>query len=454
MLDQLLTKMNDDGIPVLAQETFRHYYTKLLHNETMFYDESMIRPLENALKYEEIARVEKSRSPHLDRVVVIKLNGGLGTGMGLEKAKSLLPAKNGLTFLDIIARNIQALRKRQHAAVPLLLMNSFSTEQDSMKAMDAYPDLAQQSLPLSFLQNRIPKIDSNTMGPVNWQENPSLEWCPPGHGDIYTALQTSGTLEQLLQQGFEYAFVSNADNLGAHLDTAILDFMAERNIDFLMEAATRTPADKKGGHIAVRNNGRLMLRESAQCREEDLPAFRDIEKYRYFNTNNLWVNLHALKRKLDTHEGILGLPLIINHKTVDPKDPESTKVLQLETAMGAALEVFDKPAVLHVPRTRFAPVKTTNDLLALWSDCYQLNDMMNVVPNPERTLSPILIHLDSNYFKIMDEFSARFYDGPPSLLHCESLYVKGDFKFGGQLTFKGRVSLNNPTDKQILFSHC
>merc|ERR1719155_323449 len=130
----------------------------------------------------------------------------------------------------------------------------------------------------------------------------------------------------------------------------------------MMEVASRTDADKKGGHLAKDNaTGGLLLRESAQCPEEDGAAFQDTSKYKYFNTNNLWVDLEKLKALFDANGGAIPLPVMLNDKTVAPRDKASTKVIQLETAMGAAISCFDGAIALRIPRSRFAPVKTTND---------------------------------------------------------------------------------------------
>merc|ERR1719355_108541 len=130
-----------------------------------------------------------------------------------------------------------------------------------------------------------------------------------------------------------------------------------------MEVAVRTDADKKGGHLAFDKETKgLTLREAAQCPDEDEKEFQNVGKYKFFNTNNLWVDLDALKTQFEKNSGCIPLPVMKNGKTVDPRDKESTKVLQLETAMGAAIECFDGASAIAVPRTRFAPVKTTNDL--------------------------------------------------------------------------------------------
>jgi UTP--glucose-1-phosphate uridylyltransferase len=361
--------------------------------------------------------------------------------MGLDKAKSLLIVKDNLSFLDIIAR--QALQ----IGVPLVLMNSFATRADSLAVLEKYADL-QRNTPLDFVQHKVPKVTEADLSPVSWPQASELEWCPPGHGDIYTALITSGILDKLQEAGYEYAFVSNSDNLGAVIDTSVLGYFVEHELPFMMEVADRTEADKKGGHLARRRDGQLILREAAQCSDEDMDKFQDIRQHKYFNTNNLWLNLAALKALMEANDNILGLPMIRNKKTVDPRDSSSTPVYQLETAMGSAIASFAGAGAIRVPRSRFAPVKTTDDLLAVRSDAYVLTEDVRVVQNPDRTLDQIVINLDPNYYKLIDEMELRFPYGPPSLVECERLIVKGDIKFGQHVVLKGKVRLTNETDQQ------
>ena len=380
----------------------------------------------------------------LDQTVIIKLNGGLGTSMGLEKAKSLLTVKDGYSFIDIIAH--QAIME----GVPLILMNSFSTEGDSLKALEKYPQLKRE-LPLSFVQHKVPKIAVEDFSPVLWEKNPELAWCPPGHGDIYTALVTRGTLEALLEAGVKYAFVSNADNLGATLDRLLLGYFAENDFPFMMEVADRTEMDKKGGHLAMRrSDGQFVLRELAQCPEENLEEFQDIERHKYFNTNNIWLNLEALQKALVEQEYRSELPMIRNQKTVDPRDESSAPVYQLETAMGSAIAVFDGAQAVRVPRNRFAPVKKTDDLFVVRSDAELLNDEFEVIPNPERTLKSPAVELDPAYYKFVTDLELRFPDGVPSLLGCEYLKIAGDFLFESGVVCRGFVELANNSDAQII----
>ena len=184
----------------------------------------------------------------LNQTVIIKLNGGLGTSMGLERAKSLLPVKEGLTFLDFIVKQILELQKRCSVQLRFLLMNSFSTSADTLEFLGRYPELGDPKS-LELMQNQVPKVDAKTLRPVAWPQNPQLEWCPPGHGDLYPSLLGSGNLDKLLGEGIKYAFVSNSDNLGATLDLELLQFFAESNKPFLMEVAERTLQIKKGATL-------------------------------------------------------------------------------------------------------------------------------------------------------------------------------------------------------------
>ena len=439
-------RMQAENLPQLFIDTFRHYYAQLVAGETGDIPESEIEPVTDLPDAERLpARLARLGEAHLAQTVFIKLNGGLGTSMGLQKAKSLLPVKDDLTFLDVIV--LHAL----HHGIPLVLMNSFNTRADSLAWLRRYPDLG-GDIPLDFVQHKAPKVRQDTLEPVSWPANPALEWAPPGHGDLYTALVTSGMLETLLAHGYEYAFVSNSDNLGAALDAAILGHFIENRLPFMMEVADRTPADRKGGHLARRkSDGQLILRESGQCPAADVDAFQDVSRHRYFNTNNLWFHLPTLKRVMDERQGILGLPMIRNRKTVDPRDPSSTPVYQIETAMGSAIAVFPGAQALRVPRTRFSPVKTTNELLSVRSDAFILTDDFRVILHPQRAGKTVVVALDPKYYKLIDQFDARFPYGPPSLLHCDKLVVRGDVVFGKNIALEGEVEIINEDPDPYLF---
>jgi UTP--glucose-1-phosphate uridylyltransferase len=433
-LAQAEEKMREAGVADEAIATFRHYYEQVEAGESGMLPDAELEPLEDLPDLEDLPEAEAP----LDQAVILKLNGGLGTSMGMTHAKSLVEVKDGLTFLDIIARQALELRRRGDARLPLILMNSFSTRDDTLAKLEEYPDL-EADVPLDFLQNKEPKLRADDLTPVEWPDDPDLEWCPPGHGDLFTALQTSGMLEKLLGAGYRYAFMSNSDNLGAVLEPRILGWMASEGHPWVSEVVDRTEADRKGGHIARRKeDGNLVLRETAQVPEDDQESFEDTDRWCYFNANNLWVDLARLQEVLTERDGVLGLPMIVNRKTVDPSDSSSPEVIQIETAMGAAIGVFEGARAVRVPRTRFAPVKTTNDLLVLRSDAYVLHDDYRVLPADGLPV----VDLDSAHYKLLRDFDARFPAGPPSLAECRRLTVDGDVVFGRDVVVRGSVEIH------------
>ena len=447
-LAQFITKMKKAEVPDLMIQVFSHYYEQLVKGATGYIEGKEANPVKQLPQFEQLTAAHASAGQAvLDKTIVLKLNGGLGTSMGIHGPKSLLPAKAQLSFLDIIIQQTLHLREQWRARLPLVLMNSFNTDAESLAALAAYPQL-QQSLSFSFLQHKEPKILKATLQPASWPADPEKEWCPPGHGDIYAALMTSGMLAQMIDAGFEYAFVSNSDNLGAMLDLRILGYMATAQLPFLMEVADRTPADRKGGHLAQRPDGQLILRELAQCPPSEVDAFQDIQRYRYFNTNNLWVHLPTLYKVLSLRKGVLGLPLILNEKPVDPTELASPRVYQLETAMGSAIACFNGAQAIVVPRNRFIPVKKNNDLLLLWSDLYALNELRHLVMAPVRTTPP-LIFLDERYYQLIDDMRERFPYGAPSLIECTELRVEGNIYFGRNVTLRGKVHIVNDSQTPL-----
>src|SRR3954452_6983243 len=373
-------RMRADGAGEAAIAAFTRLYERALAGERGLLPSAELEPVTDVPALDDLPA-----GRGLEHVAMVKLNGGLGTTMGLAGPKSLVEARPGVTFLDVIARQARSHR------VPLVLMNSFATREARV------PGLSEE-----FLQSRVPRLRAADLAPLD-------DWAPPGHGDLYAALEASGMRARLRERGIRWAFVSNADNLGALPDARIPAWMAAEEIPFVMEVVVGTEADRKGGHIA-RRGGRLVLRETAQTPPDDAASFGDYERWRHYNANNLWLDLERVGGDLD-------LPLIVNDKG---------DFVQLETAMGAALGVIDGARVLRVPRTRFAPVKTTDDLLVVRSDFYDLGDDGLMRPARE---TPPFVSLDPRYFKRLAHFEARFPSGPPSLAGAERFVVEGDVRF-------------------------
>jgi UTP--glucose-1-phosphate uridylyltransferase len=435
-------KMRADGQPAEAIAAFAGAYEALRAGASGTVPDRDIEPVRDVPAAAELPPSDPSGP--LDQVAVVKLNGGLGTSMGMTRAKSLIEARDGLSFLDVIARQTLALRERHGIRLPLVLMNSYRTRDDTLAALARYPEL-EADVALDFLQHREPRIRADDLMPVQWPADPELEWSPPGHGDLYPALRSSGMLAALLERGYAYAFVSNADNLGAVLDPRLFAWFAAERVPFALEVVEGTEADRKGGHIARRRaDGRLLLRETAQA--DDPASFRDFRRWRFYNSNNLWIDLRALAALLDEGDGVIDLPLIVNRKRVDGADPDSPEVVQLESAMGAAIGAFADARAVLVPRTRFAPVKTTDDLLVLRSDVYRLADDARVVRTRE---DEPFVALDPDHFATIPGFDARFPAGPPSLAACDRFVVRGDVTFGAGVVAHGSVEVNAPAGESL-----
>ncbi len=441
-------KMREAGAHEEAIRAFESAYRRLVSGGEAQIPSADLEPAGDVPALVDLPRADAAQA--LEHVVVIKLNGGLATTMGLQEPKSLVEAREGRSFLEIIIGQTLWLRRGLGVRLPLILMNSDATRGATERVLSDYPEIEHEGIAPDFMQSMIPKLEAERLEPVSWPANPALEWAPPGHGDVYGALRRSRMLDVLLAQEFRYAMISNSDNLGATLDPRIVAHLDREQIPFLMEVVEGTEADRKGGHIARRRaDGQLILRETAQTPPEDEESFRDFRHWRYYNTNNLWVDLRVLADALERADGVLELPLIVNRKTVDPRDADSTEVIQLESAMGAAIESFSGASLLLVPRTRFVPVKTTDDLLVLRSDVYALTRELEVEAAPERADDLPFVELDKRFYKLLDEFERRFPDGPPSLREAQRLVVHGDVTFGAGVIVRGAVELDESEPARV-----
>ncbi|KAJ3359553.1 UTP-glucose-1-phosphate uridylyltransferase [Allomyces javanicus] len=367
----------------------------------------------------------------LSKLAVLKLNGGLGTTMGCVGPKSAIEVRDGLTFLDLTVRQIEYLNTSCKVNVPLILMNSFNTDDETKRIVQKY--MGHQLSILTFNQSRFPRIfkDSLLPCPKHPDEDPAVgNFYPPGHGDLFESLENSGLLDQLIAQGKEWVFVSNVDNLGATVDTKILHHLHATGAEFVLEMTPKTKADVKGGTL-VENDGQVQLLEIAQVPPEHVDDFKSIKKFQIFNTNNLWISLKAIKRILAERE--MNMDVIVNVKT----SKSGEKVIQLETAVAAAIRFFKSAHGINVPRSRFLPVKSTSDLFLITSDLYSL-DHGQLVMNPQRLFGTIpIVKLGDHYKKVAD-YQARF-KGRPRIIDLDHLTLSGNVYFGSDITLGGTV---------------
>ena len=446
--EQSAAKMRDKGLSEVAISQFERLYSAWRQDESGdAISEKNIKPLTDIPSVRDVHEsIDADKALEaFSKTAFLKLNGGLGTSMGLEGAKSMLPVRRHkarqMRFLDIILGQVLTARKRLEVPLPLTFMNSFRTSADTKRVLNRTKAFEQHDIPVEIIQHIEPKILADTGEPVDFPDNRDLEWCPPGHGDVFSTIHESGLLEALEEQGIEYLFISNSDNLGARPSRTLAGHFAESGSSFMVEVAKRTNADRKGGHIVVdKNSGQLLLREMSQVRPGDKRAATNIKKHPYFNTNSIWVRVDALKEKLDEYDGVLPLPVICNDKTVDPSDPDSPAVIQLETAMGSAINLFDDATCIEVDRMRFLPVKTTDDLLIMRSDRFHLTDSFEmedgnyIFPNVE---------LDERYYKNINDFNERFPYSVPSLAAANSVTIKGDWTFGQNVSMFGDAVLED-----------
>merc|ERR1712025_627098 len=331
----------------------------------------------------------------LDQLVVIKLNGGLGTSMGCSGPKSVIPVRNDLTFLDLTAQQIEYLNKKYDANVPLVLMNSFNTDEDTMKIIRKYSGFNVSIK--TFNQSRYPRINKESLMP------------------IARSCRTE----------------DNIDNLGATVDLNILNMCLAQSKEFVMEVTDKTRADVKGGTL-IQYEGKLRLLEGAQVPKEHTEDFKSVKKFNVFNTNNLWISLPAIQRVVE--ENTLDMEIIVNPKQLEG----GVSVYQLETAVGAAMKCFDNASGVNVPRSRFLPVKKTSDLLLVMSNLYSL-DHGGLIMSPKRMFpSTPLVKLGENNFKKVSDFLSRF-GSIPDLLELDHITVSGDVTFGKGVSLRGTV---------------
>lgn len=373
-------------------------------------------------------------SQMLSKLIVVKLNGGLGTSMGCHGPKSVISVRNELSFLDLTVVQLEHLNKTYKVNVPLVLMNSFNTDDDVQKIIRKYKGLEVEIY--TFNQSCYPRINRESLVPLpkNTVVGESLEsWYPPGHGDFYESFNNSGLLEVFLKQGFEYCFLSNIDNLGATVDVNILNLLLNSGSqppEFVMEVTDKTRSDVKGGTL-IQYENKLRLLEIAQVPKEHVDEFKSIKKFKFFNTNNLWIKLDAIERVLHND---LNLEIIVNNKTLD----KNINIIQLETAVGAAMKNFNGGLGINVPRSRFLPVKKTSDLMLVMSNLYSMQNG-SLVMSPQRMFPTTpFIKLGDKHFSKVKDFLTRFAN-IPDLIELDHLTVSGDVTFGKGVSLRGTV---------------
>jgi len=437
--ERIRSKMISRGIDLAAIDSFVHTVRRMENDESSHLPLDKLKSPDSCMILDPPSDPDEKKSLEdrgrelLSRVAVIKLNGGRSTNMGGHTPKGTIVAKDGYSYLEIIVNQIAHLRERFRVDVPLVLMNSFFTHAPTMEILSrfAFPVL-------TFIQQQAPRLMEDTLTPLD--TGTEEDWAPPGHGDVYGSLQRTGTLERLKRLGCKWAFISNLDNLAAYPEPWILGLIERDDIEFLLEVTDRTTVDRKGGTLVIRG-GRLDLLELAQVAPEDRDRFMDINRFRVFNTNNVWIDLEALSAALE--KNALKLPVIRNCKRIS-----GMRVIQVETAMGAAIGSFRRSRGLRVLRDRFFPTKKVADLFLLQSDACVLDSMFRLERNPSRpdslSFMPTVL-FDPDFLDHPDDIPTRFEASTSvSLVRASSLKVKGRAFFERDVTIEGTVDIEVP----------
>ncbi|KAI1367292.1 UTP-glucose-1-phosphate uridylyltransferase [Xylaria arbuscula] len=411
---------------------FRRYLNDKAKGNAVDWDRIAPPAQGQVVDYEDLANSESVG--FLNKLAVLKLNGGLGTSMGCVGPKSVIEVRDGMSFLDMSVRQVEYLNRTYNTNVPFILMNSFNTNDDTAAIIKKYEGHNVDIL--TFNQSRYPRIFKDSLLPVPKSFDSAIsEWYPPGHGDVFESLYNSGVLDQLIERGIEIIFLSNVDNLGAVVDLRVLQHMVETEAEYIMELTNKTKADVKGGTI-IDYEGSVRLLEIAQVPKEHTNEFKSIKKFKYFNTNNIWMNVKAIKRVVENNE--LEMEIIPNGKSIpgDKKGESDISILQLETAVGAAIRHFKNAHGVNVPRRRFLPVKTCSDLMLVKSDLYAVKHGQ-LQMNPSRFGGAPLIKLGSDFKKVSD-FQKRI-PSIPKIIELDHLTITGNVNLHRGVTLKGTV---------------
>ncbi|KAJ0106630.1 hypothetical protein Patl1_19459 [Pistacia atlantica] len=369
----------------------------------------------------------------LDKLVVVKFNGVLGTNMGFGGPKSAIEVHDKLTFMDLMVNQIESLNSKFGCNVPLVLMDTTETNNDTQKVVEKYS---------------ASKIDIHSFSqkPLEGQTGKDKQH-PSDHGAVFLSLMKSGTLDVLLSQGKEYALVVHADNAAAVVDPKILNHLIQNKIEYCMEVTPTTSIDLRNSMINLRQ-GKYQLVNITQnpakhhCFLLNTPADvlfccsfmikKSDGKFKFIDTRNLWVDLKAVKRLVDTDA-------LKMESLSASKEENGYKINLQDTAAGSAIRFFDHTMSINVPPSRFLPLNSTSDLLLLQSDLYSSIDGILVRNNARNNPSNPSIELGPEFEKVSD-FLSRF-KSIPSIIKLDSLKVAGDVWFGAGITLKGRVNI-------------
>jgi len=374
----------------------------------------------------------------LNKLVILRLNGGLGTSMGCKGPKSVVEVRGSLSFLDLAVKQVEYLNAKHGVDVPLVLMNSFNTDKETKRLLSRYDE--RHVTIRTFVQSCYPLLDRSTLQPIpsgKYSKQNKEYYYPPGHGDVYGSLARCGLLKQLIEMGKEYIFISNIDNLGGTVDLNILYHLMLNEHSFCMEVTKRERQDVSGGTL-VKHKGRPVLLENRALPQVLGDEIRRDSRFNKFNTNNLWLKLRELQKIISISK-LPALNVSVRQKQIIDSNREETESLGFETAAGAAINLFENSCVVVVSRNRFLPVKTTSDLFAVQSDLFEVKHGALTLSEKRIISPPVPTVKLGPCFRTLADYHERLPFGVPNLIELEHLTVSGDVHFRNHVVLKGTV---------------
>lgn len=326
----------------------------------------------------------------LEKLVIVKFNGSLGTRIGFSGPKCTMEIGGGLTCLDLIINQIEDLNAKYGCNIPLLLLNAGSAHRGVLKFLEKHPNKNIHCVPQSSLH-----LDSFSNSSAKGQDNED-EMNSFNLAEVVLPLVNSGKLGELSSQGKEFILMLGSDNLAQVVDLKILYHMMENDIGFCLEVMPKSSE----------------IEESKQSQnEEDTPIPTTKKNWKFVDT--VWMGIQSIENILEGRAAEENLTIS---------------------------KLFDNHFSLSVPKSRYLPVEATSDLFLLQSDLYTLsegtvtrNTARENPTDPSIELGPL--------FKTVNDFQERF-KSIPSIIGLDSLKVAGDVSFGTGITLKGKVNIH------------
>ncbi|WMV10962.1 hypothetical protein MTR67_004347 [Solanum verrucosum] len=395
------------GASAIAKPEIREEVEQLDKIKTVGKDKIYVLPYERLEPASEDATETKQL---LDKLVVLKFNGNLGSDMGFSGPKSALEVCNGLTCLDLVVNHIESINSKYGCNIPLLMMNTPSTHDGIMKVLEKHPNKNIHTFTQSQRQqeNIEDMSEPRTLNKSSAQE----KLYPSNLLEVFLSLNSSGKLEPLISQGKEYFLLLQSENVAEVVDPKILNHLIKNSIEHCVEVMPTTSGTEETS--LPPQEGRIQSFKDLHCMMNLIFLFFIVRgpksKEHVKSINTMWMSMSCVERLLQRND--LGF---------------------------TSSKFFDRAFAIDTPWSRYLPVERTSDLLILQSDLYTSVEGTLVRNAARANPKDPSIELGPEFGNV-DDFRSLF-KSIPSIIELDSLKVTGDVWFGTGITLKGKVSI-------------